>query len=46
MFRWAINKAFDGHPNVVTSMGELKFIIEDVWNDMVKDGEIHLRDDA
>ena len=45
MFRWVINKYFEKNPDGVISCGELKWILQDVWNNMVKDGEIHLIDE-
>lgn len=45
MFRWAVRKAFDKHPDSTISPKELKGIIEDVWDDMVEDGEIYLTKD-
>ena len=45
MFRWCINKYFDKNPDGLLSCNELKGIIQDVWDNMVKDGEIVIIDD-
>ena len=44
MFRWVIRKYFEECPDGVISCGELKCIIQDVWDNMVKDGEIQIID--
>jgi len=45
MFRWALRRALHQYPDETISLGTLKFLIEDVWNDMVKYGEIELRNE-
>lgn len=45
MFKWALRKIIEEIGNDKTiSLGELKFILSDVWKDMVEDGEIHIID--
>lgn len=44
MFRWVIRKFFEKNPEGKISCGELKSIIQEVWDNMVKDGEIEIID--
>ena len=45
MFRWAILKAFEHNNEAVSSPTSLKEIIDEVWKEMVEDGEITIFDD-
>lgn len=40
MFRWSLRRAFSEHPEETISLNTVKFLVEDVWKDMVKYGEI------
>lgn len=42
MFRWAILKAFEKYNDVTTSRNELARLVQDVWDELVDDGEIIL----
>ena len=40
MFKWTLSTAFDKHPTTKISLRELEKILDDVWYDMDRDGDI------
>lgn len=46
MFKWAVNKFFDNHPDDLIKCEDLEHAVKRAWHDMVQEGTIILSDET
>lgn len=45
MMAWAIRKIMEKYPEEIFSLGELRKLLDEVWDDLVEAGEIVLQNE-